>query len=151
MLDKLDGRIAELVAGKSVLLRDAASAMAAAALDGSINSYYRSAKNGLAGLAVEAHLDALESISPFLTALFAMHERVRPFNRFLRWELETFPLDGDHWAAHALLPRLERIAARGAIGEQQRLFRDVEAVARERSLGHVVDGWEPDVGFLRGS
>jgi len=50
-----------------------------------------------------------------------------------------------------LLPRLERIAARGAIGEQQRLFRDVEAVARERSLGHVVDGWEPDVGFLRGS
>lgn len=150
VLDKLDGRIAELVARKSVLPREAASEFAATALDGYINAYYRSAKNGRAGLFVEAHLDAVESISPFLTALFAMHQRVRPFNRYLRWELETFPLDGDLWAADAVLPRLERIAASGAIGEQQRLFRDVEAFARERGLGPVVDGWEPDVGFLRG-
>jgi hypothetical protein len=38
---------------------------------------------------------------------------------------------------------------RGA-GEQQRLLREVEAFARKRDLGHVVDDWQPDVGFLRG-
>jgi hypothetical protein len=151
VLDKLDGRIAELVARKSVLPSEAATEIAVASLDGYINAYYRSAKNGRAGPVVEAHLDAVESISPFLTALFALHERVRPFNRFLRWELEAFPLDGDVWAAHALLPRLERIAAGGAIGEQQSLFRDVDAFVRERRLDHVVDGWEPDVAFLRGA
>lgn len=150
VLDKLDGRIAMLVAEKSALPHGAASKIAGAALDGYINAYFRSAKNARAGLLVEAHLDAAESITPFLTALFAMHERVRPFNKFLRWELDTFPLEGDLWTADSLLPRLERIAADGAIGEQQSLFRDIEAFARERGLGHVVDGWDSDFAFLRG-
>lgn len=150
VLDKLDGRIAELVAEKSVLPEEAARQIGADALDTYINSYYRSAKNLRAGLPLEAHLDAAESIAPFLTALFALHERVRPFNKFLRWELENFPLGSERWKAPALLPRLEAITATGAIGEQQALFRDAEELARERGLSEVVDGWEPDVGLLHG-
>lgn len=151
VLDKLDGRIAELVAEKSVLPHGAALEIAGAALDGYINAYYRSAKNAGAGLVVEAHLDAAESIPAFLTALFAMYERVRPFNKFLRWELETFPLGDPLWTAGGLLPRLETIVSTGALAEQQSLFRDLEAFVRTRGFGDVVDGWEPDVPFLRGA
>jgi hypothetical protein len=150
VLDKLGGQIAELVAEKSILPAAAAAQVAAQALDAYINAYYRSAKNVREGLTVEAHLDATESIPPFLTALFAMHQRVRPFNKFLAWELETFPLGEDVWSATNLLPRLEAIAANGAIADQQRLFRDIEQLSRERGLGDVVDGWEPDVAWLRG-
>lgn len=149
VLDKLNGRIAELVNEKSVLPKDAARRIAEDALDTYINSYYRSAKNLRDGLLVEAHLDAAESISPFLTALFALHQRVRPFNKFLRWELERFPLSGEPWRAEALLPRLMAMKA-GEIGEQQALFRDTERLAREHGLGAVVDGWEPDLDLLRG-
>jgi hypothetical protein len=49
----------------------------------------------------------------------------------------------------ALLPRLEWILASGDLAEQ-RLFRDVEALARAHGLGAVIDGWEPDVAWLRG-
>jgi hypothetical protein len=87
VLDKLDGRIAGLVAEKGVLPPNAARAVAARALDGYINSYHRSAKNAALGLSVEARLDAAESVAPFLTGLFAVHGRVRPFNKYLRWEL----------------------------------------------------------------
>lgn len=100
---------------------------------------------------IEAHLDAAESLSPFLTALFAIHGRVRPFNKFLRWELEEYPLGAETWSAKELLPRLEAITASGALDEQQALFRDVEQLAREHGLGSVIDGWEPDVAWLRGS
>jgi hypothetical protein len=150
VLDKLEGRIAELVAEKSVLPADVARPVAERALDTYVNSYYRSVKNRRDGLATAAHLDAAESISPFLTALFAIQGRVRPFNRFLRWELERFPLDGDLWSADRLLPRLEAITATGDPGEQQRLFRDAERLARERGLEAVVDEWEPDLSLLRG-
>jgi hypothetical protein len=34
--------------------------------------------------------------------------------------------------------------------EQRRTFRDVEVLARRHGLGDVIDGWEPDVGWLRG-
>jgi hypothetical protein len=149
-VDKLAGRIAALVREKSVLPPEAASGIAAENLDTYVNSYYRSAKNLANALFVEAHLDAAESVAPFLTALFAVHGRVRPFNKFLRWELEHFPLGGGHWTADELLPRLELIVASGELGAQQALFRDAERLAREYGFGEVIDGWEPDVAWLRG-
>jgi hypothetical protein len=150
VVDKLGGRITELVAAKGVLPPDTARKVAAAKLDEYINSYYRSAKNLRDGRTVEAHLDAVESVSPFLTVLFAIHERVRPFNKFLRWELEEFPLGRDVWRAEVLLPRLELITGAGELDAQQQLFRETERLARERGLGGVADGWQPDVQCLRG-
>jgi hypothetical protein len=150
VLDKLDGRIAGLVAEKGVLPPREAHDVASRALDGYINSYHRSAQNAGLGLSIEARLDAAESVAPFLTALFAVHGRVRPFNKYLRWELETYPLGDALWGADALLPRLEAIVSTGALREQQTLFRDVEALARKHGLGEVVDSWEPDVARLRG-
>ena len=150
VLDKLDGRIAGLVAAKGVLPPRTAHDVAARALDGYINSYHRSAKNAGLGLSIEARLDAAESVAPFLTMLFAVHGRVRPFNKYLRWELETYPFGDVLWGADALLPRLEAIVSTGALRDQQSLFRDVEALAREHGLGEVVDSWEPGVAWFRG-
>ncbi|MFL5680854.1 MAG: hypothetical protein ACJ77B_09670 [Chloroflexota bacterium] len=148
-LDKLEGRIAELLAARQTLPTAVAPRIAAAALDDYINSYFRALKNAGLGLELESHLDAGESISPLLTTIFAIHGRVRPFNKFLAWELREHPLPGDEWSADRLLPRLSAILATGAIDEQAALFRDVERLAREHGHGVVVDGWEPDVPRLR--
>lgn len=149
VIDKLGGRITELVAAKSVLPPDKAPGIAAEALDDYINSYYRSLKNARVGLDIAAHLDAAESIGPLLTALFALDGRVRPFNRFLEWELESFPLSDEMWAAGALLPRIQEIVTTGSAEAQASLFRDVEPSARAHDLGGVIDAWEPDVAWLR--
>jgi predicted nucleotidyltransferase len=149
VIDVPDGRIAELVRIKSTLPADAARQLAAEHLDDYVNSYYRAAKNLRSGLNVEANLDAAASVSALLDFLFAVHERVRPFNRFLRWELENHPLPGEMWAADSLLPRLQEILSSGDIGEQQRVFRDVETLARLHDLDDVIDGWEPDLDWLR--
>jgi len=45
---------------------------------------------------------------------------------------------------------LERIGRTGELAEQQALFRDAEALAREHGCGATIDGWEPDVAWLRG-
>jgi len=123
---------------------------AAAALDEYVNSYYRSARNHRNDLALESHLDAAESAGPLLTTLFALDGRVRPFNKFLAFELELEPLRGETWAARLLLSRLETIVSSGDLETQQALFRDVEILVRERGHGGVIDGWEPDVAWLRG-
>jgi hypothetical protein len=150
VVDRSGGRVSELVESKRSLSAEHARSVAAERLDDYVNSYYRSAKSHRLGLDLEARLDAAESIAPLLDFLFAVHRRVRPFNKHLRLELEREPLDGDAWAAKALLPRLERVLSTGDLGEQQRLFRDAEKLARERGLGEVIDGWEPDVAWLRG-
>jgi hypothetical protein len=144
LIDKLGGEIAALTEAKGRI----DPAAAAEPLDDYINYYYRSLKSARGELDVEARFDAAESVGPFLEFLFGAFGRVRPFNKWLRWELEHYPLEPP-WTAGDLLPRLERILD-GDLEEEPRLFRDAERLARERGLGHVVDGWEPDVPWLRG-
>ena len=48
-------------------------------------------------------------------------------------------------------PALRERVLDGDPGEQRRLFRHAERLARTRGLGDVVDSWEPDVPFLRGT
>lgn len=121
------------------------SAAAAEPLDGYVNSYYRSAKNARAGLQLAALLDAEESIPHYLDFVFAVHGRVRPYNKWLEWEIEHHPLPID-----VDLDRLERIARTGDLEDQQALFRETESLARKLGHGATIDGWEPDLGWLRG-
>lgn len=149
-LDKLGGEIAAITAEKGRLPRDAARRIAAEALDGYVNLLYRSASNLRAGLVLESHLDAAESIDPLVTAVFAMEERVRPYNKYLLWELEHHPLAGEGWDVRTLAPLLRGVLATGGLDEQRALFRKADARSRHYGLGEIVDGWEPDVAWLRG-
>jgi len=131
-------------------LRSATTVDPAAAgepLDGYVNMVYRSAKNARAGLRLASLLDAQESIPWYLQFVFNVNGRVRPYNKWLEWELAEHPLPASSRLHRALV---ERIARTGELTAQQELFRDVERIARDAGLGAVVDGWEPDVPLLRG-
>jgi hypothetical protein len=78
--------------------------------------------------------------------LDALLGRLRPYNKWLAWELEHHPLPGSTLP----LGRIARIARTGDLAEQAALFRDAETLARKHGLGAVIDGWEPDVATLRG-
>jgi hypothetical protein len=120
-------------------------ATAAGPLDAYVNAYYRSAKNARAGPALASLLDAQESVPWFLHFVFNVHGRLRPYNKWLEWELQEHPLPCD-----VDLTRLRHVAVTGEVAAQQALFRDVERLARERAHGAVIDAWEPDVAWLRG-
>ena len=115
------------------------------ALDAYVNSYYRSLKSARVGLPLASLLDAQESISWYLEFVFTVHERLRPYNKWLEWELREHPLP-----VGVDLERLERIARTGALDDQQALFREAEALARAHGHDATIDGWEPDVAWLRG-
>lgn len=139
-LDKT-GEVATALA--AALIVDPATA--AGPLDTYINSYYRSAKNARVGLELATLLDAQESIPHYLQFVFAVHGRVRPYNKWLEWELREHPLPVD-----VDLARLEQIARGGNLADQQALFGHTEALARQHGHAETIDGWEPDVAWLRG-
>jgi hypothetical protein len=119
-------------------------ASAAEPLDGFVNMLYRSLKNARVGEEVGALLDAQESIPWFLQFVFNVHGRIRPYNKWLAWELREHPLPVEI--------DLELLRRAGAADReaQHALFRQAEAIAREAGLDAVVDGWEPDLVWLRG-
>lgn len=109
------------------------------ALGGYLNLAYRAAKSRRDGHHEAARLDEWESVAYFLTSLFALHGRLRPYNKYLRWELTTYPLGGV-WTADALLSRL------GV--EPAAFFPDLAALARARGYGDILDSWGDELSLL---
>ena len=140
VLDKTGGELTRVVAGQESLPTGSRDSVVRDALDAYINQTYRSLRYG-------TRLDAVEAIPYALRTIFALENRVRPYNKYLEWELRHHPLDG--WTADDLLPLLDRVLT-GERKAQHELFELIEEPARREGFGDVVDGWEPDVDWLRG-
>ena len=148
--DRPDGLIAQLVAEKGQLTEAQARAKGAGCLDALINQIYRWLKNHRDGQLTEARLDAAESVNYLVTFIFAVHGRVRPFNKYLGWELRTHPLGDTIFDADKLLPRLEEVLAEANPHAAHRMFQDVEKMAQAAGHGDVLDRWSKALTFLRG-
>jgi hypothetical protein len=141
VLDKTGGELTRVVAEQESLPSGSRDAVVRDALDGYINQTYRSLRYG-------TRLDAVEAIPYALRTVFALENRVRPYNKYLEWELRHHPLED--WDADDLLPLLDRVLT-GEPKAQRELFKRVEPLARRAGFGDVVDGWEPDLDWLRGT
>ncbi|MFC9464925.1 hypothetical protein [Streptomyces coelicoflavus] len=147
VLDRLGGVIAQILADKARLSADEAFHDAAEWLDAYANSLYRSVKNDRDGHAFAARLDAADSIRFLLELLFALDRRPRPYNKYLEWELDRFPLPG--WDIELLLGAMKHISATGDVSTQRRLFTQVEVLARRAGHDVVLDAWGEDLHLMR--
>ncbi|MGI5366569.1 hypothetical protein [Streptomyces iakyrus] len=151
LFDRLDGTVSGILDEKRTLGADEARDAAAGWLDAYVNQTYRSLKSYRDDRPGLGHLDAAESVPYALEVLFALHRRVRPYNKYLRWELERQPLGDPRWDADRLLPALGRILADGEPSTQRALFTGIEEGARRAGHDRVLDSWGEDLKLLRRS
>ena len=123
-------------------------------LDGYVNFAYRALKSDRDGRRLESRLDAAESVPWLLDTVFTLHGRVRPYMKYLPWELREHPLPG--WPADEALALLGRTLD-GAPSSVRELFALVErdAATYDAALGEpvatpVIEGWGPELALLRG-
>ncbi|MCY7400297.1 MAG: nucleotidyltransferase domain-containing protein [Nocardioides sp.] len=123
-------------------------------LDGWVNFAYRALKSDRDGRALESRLDANESVPWLLDVVFSLAGRVRPYNKYLPWELGTHPLEG--WPAVELLDLIARTQA-GDVAAVRETFTRVRAACAsyDDRRGHtrttdMIDGWGPELGVLVG-
>lgn len=124
-------------------------------LDGWLNFAYRAAKSARDGRTREARFDAAESVPWLLDVIFTLSGRVRPYNKYLPWELRAHPLAVQEWSADRLVPQLEAMldgdvaALRTAYPVVEREARAWDAAHDTTSLGDIVDGWGSELDLLR--
>jgi hypothetical protein len=87
--------------------------------------------------------------------VFALAGRLRPYNKYLPWELREHPLGVQEWAAGAFLPEIERMLA-GDPAALRRTFAVVDREVRAWDLAHgtsvcgnLVDAWGSELPLLR--
>jgi hypothetical protein len=157
--DDTGGRIRDAVRRQATLDDDEQRAMLIDhdRVDGWVNFAYRSLKSERDARPLEARLDACESVLPWLMdVVFTLAGRVRPYNKYLPWELREHPLAVPEWSAEAFLPEIQRMLA-GDPDAIRRTFAVVDREVRAWDAAHgtsvcgdMVDEWGAELEILRG-
>ena len=154
LLDRTAGDLASAVRRQATLTPDEADAVLIDhdRLDGWVNFAYRALKNDRDGRALEARLDAAESVPWLLDVVFAIAGRVRPYNKYLPWELRTHPVED--WPAEDLLGLVTR-SLDGDVGAVRETLPRVRAAcaAYDVQRGHsrtsdMIAGWDSELDVL---
>lgn len=149
--DDTGGRVADAVRRQATLTPEEQRAVLVDhdRLDGWVNFGYRALKSERDGRALESRLDAAESVPWLLDVVFTVCGRVRPYNKYLPWELRTHPLPVPEWSADSLLPLVTRLLDGDAAAVRE-VFPvvDREVRALDPDLGRIIDGWGDELALF---
>ena len=111
-----------------------------------INQVYRSIKCLRDGDNIGHRLEGADSILPLLHVVFALHDgRLRPYYKYLRWELTKFPLKRLPWSADQFLAMLLEILTTGSSSSQQTIFKWIDQTLRNEGFGEILNSWGDDL------
>jgi len=143
------GRAQPLIDEKARVPADAAAAFVHASLDHALNQTYRALKCRRDGDPIASRLEAAEAVTPFLDAAFAIHDRrLRPYYKYLAWELETWPLAKLPFDGGALLRHLQALLGASAAAALARLIAETMPAFRREGHGAAYDGWGEAMGWM---
>lgn len=141
LVDKT-GEAQPLIDAKACVPADAVPGFIRDSLDHVINQAYRALKCLRDGLPDASRLEAAEGVNPFFDAVFALHGgRLRPYYKYLRWELETWPLTQFPTGDAALMDRALGVLGSGGGAALSGLLRETEPAFRAAGHDAVYDGW----------
>lgn len=141
VIDKT-GEAQRLIDEKGSVPADKIAAFIDASLDHVINQIYRARKCLRDGDASAARLEAAETIGPALDALFALNGgRLRPYYKYLAWELAQHPPAKLPWAAAEVPDRMRLLLDVASALTLRQMLIDLEEFFRSNGHDAVFDSW----------
>lgn len=141
VLDKT-GEIQKIIDEKGSLPKEFQRAVIEESLDNYINQVYRSAKYWRDGNEFAAYLDAVESLPPLMIALYALEERLRPYNKYFEWEFKNHLLKFLPWPPDEFITDYKHILLTGDIKTQKKIFTAVKKLFLEHGYSKSIKDWK---------
>jgi len=148
-VDKKDGLIQKLINEKGCLPDANVPDVIHAKCDHFINQFYRALKCLRDGNSVAAKLELSESVGPLLDAMFAVHGRLKPYYKYLWWELENYPLEQFPWTSERLYELIQSLSNGVKPQEIREVLVATEKVFREKGHGAGFDRWSDDLKWMK--
>ncbi|MHA2182999.1 MAG: nucleotidyltransferase domain-containing protein [Promethearchaeota archaeon] len=149
LIDK-NSKIQDLINEKARIPEKYLSKFIAGSLDAYINFLYRSLKCIRDGDIEAARLEAAFSIPAFLNVIFAIHNgRLRPYYKYLKWELESSPLNKFPIVTEEIVTNLMKILDTADYKVQQKFLKTIEDVLRKEGFGHVFESYGDDFLWMK--
>jgi hypothetical protein len=145
------GRVQPMIDAKGCVPVGAAPSFIDASLDHLLNQLYRGLKCLRDGDPAASRLEAAEGIKPFLDAIFALHgRRLRPYYKYLSWELANLPLERLPFDGHTLTRRVADVLGTDGALALQALVADTHPLIRQAGHISVFDGWGEAMDWMLG-
>ncbi|PCI25063.1 hypothetical protein COB57_02470 [Candidatus Peregrinibacteria bacterium] len=106
-----------------------------------INQVYRLEKDMRDNNILAAKLEAIEAIPFFLEAIFALEGRIRPYNKYLEWELNNFPLTIFPWKKGELISIILEITENKQLHRLHELFTTIKPLFKKAGYNEAFDEW----------
>jgi hypothetical protein len=129
-----------LLSSKGSLTAQRGRQIAEEHLGAALNSLYRATKNRRDGNEEATLLDLAEMTGYYLTSLFALDGRLRPYNKLLRWDLERAALVTTELTAELLFPLLTK-TLQGDLDAAWLLADRLADGFRRAGVTEVLDSW----------
>ena len=81
-------------------------------------------------------------VPPWLTAIFALEQRHRPYNKFLAWELIAHPMVLPSLPAADLLQALDKMVTRSDLGTGWGLGIELAGACRAAGVVEALHRWQ---------
>jgi hypothetical protein len=140
IIDKT-GEIQKLMDEKGKLPNEVQRRVIEDLLDNYINSLYRSVKYFRDGNNLSAYIDATETLPNLMTALYALEGRIKPYNKYFKWELENFPLKFLPWPVEEFIADYKHILETGDIETQKKIYKEIKRIFTERGYQKPFEEW----------
>jgi len=137
-----NGEIQKLIDGKGIIPVDRVREFVSGEFGKYINSYYRAIKNHRDGNMLASRLDGTESMFALIAILFGLEGRLRPYNKYLEWDLENHPLKLLPWSPQIFLENIKGVFATGDIEIQKDAFKSVCELCKIQGYNKVIDDWK---------
>ena len=150
VVDRTGGDLAAAAREKGRVPEEFVKGHIDASLDWYLNQVARSARCLERGDSVGGHLEACESVRPFLQAAFAVHSRrIVPYYKYLSWEISQRPLHLFEFAPGELVDAVLQVVAKGSLRDQAKLLGLAESVFPQ--VGHAgrFEEWETQTWWSR--
>ena len=118
-------------------------------LDHALNQAYRALKCLRDGIPDASRLEAADGVNPYFDAVFALHDgRLRPYYKYLRWELETWPLTQLPIGDTRLMARALDVLGPAGGPALSGLLAAAEPAFRAAGHGAAYDGWGATLNWI---
>lgn len=111
-----------------------------------INAFYRAVKNSRDGNNTAGQLDAIESVSPLLDIIFGFEGRLRPYNKYLFWELDKHSLKKFKISEKELRDFFAAVL-QNDIEPQRAMFARIRDFAKANGYQSAIDDWQGTSGL----